>query len=58
MEQERGPVDDVWVYEVVKRKDFTAPSPRYLDIITSAAEELGFPAEYRRYLGSIETTES
>ena len=58
VEQGQGPVDDVWVYVVVDRKDFIRPSPRYLDIITSAAEEFGFPAEYRQYLDSIETTES
>ena len=58
VEQGQGMVDDVWVYSVVDRKGFIPPSPRYLDIITSAAEEFEFPAKYRQYLDSIETTES
>ncbi|HJN38666.1 MAG TPA: gamma-glutamylcyclotransferase family protein [Chloroflexota bacterium] len=58
VEQDQGSVEDVWVYVVVDKRDFIQPSLRYLDIITSATEEFEFPAKYRQYLDSIETTES
>ena len=49
----QGPVDDVWVYYVVDKVDFILPDPGYLSIIKLAAEDLGFPEEYRRMLDKI-----
>ena len=46
---------DVWVYTVVNKKSFVAPSEFYLNIIKQAAIDYGFPESYRSMLNTITT---
>lgn len=48
-----GFVEDVWVYMVVAKEDFVAPTSDYLGIIKRAAFDLDFPAAYRAFLETI-----
>lgn len=58
IESPTGPVTDVWVYTVVDKADFVAPTREYLSVITSAAAELKLPADYLAFLESFPTAGS
>jgi gamma-glutamylcyclotransferase (GGCT)/AIG2-like uncharacterized protein YtfP len=51
-------IPDVWVYTVVKKKDFISPNKDYLELIKSAAVKFGFPDIYRSYLETIKTADT
>lgn len=50
-----GKILTAWVYSVVHKSDFVAPTMEYMTIIKKAAEELRFPETYRSYLETIRT---
>ena len=47
---------EAWVYSVVDKREHVAPDDHYLDIMRSAAAELGFPAAYRSMLDDLRPT--
>jgi gamma-glutamylcyclotransferase (GGCT)/AIG2-like uncharacterized protein YtfP len=51
-----GGVRLAWVYTVVRKSPFTAPSREYLEIIRDAARELDFPPSYRNALDRVPRT--
>ncbi|HEX9757348.1 MAG TPA: gamma-glutamylcyclotransferase family protein [Nitrospiria bacterium] len=50
-----GMIENVWVYEVVQKRGFVAPTKEYLDIIKKAGKEFNFPEHYRKKLDKVET---
>lgn len=42
------------VYILVNKKPFTAPTIKYLNIIKATSKDFDFPADYQKYLDSIE----
>ena len=46
----KGPIPDVWVYTVVEKQKFEAPTAKYLGIIKKAAIRWNFPNVYQRIL--------
>ena len=44
---------DAWVYSVVEKDEHVEPDRYYLDIMRTAAAELGFPAAYKKMLDRI-----
>jgi len=51
----QGILTDVWIYTVVDKQEFVAPSVEYVGIIQRAARHFAFPAAYRALLDSIAT---
>ena len=51
----QGVLTDVWIYTVVDKQEFVAPSVEYVGIIQRAARRFAFPAAYRALLDSIAT---
>ncbi len=50
-----GDTISAWVYTVVNKDEFIAPSKDYMHIIQRAAREFEFPGSYLAFLGGIET---
>ena len=50
---QKGSVSDVWIYTVVRKKNFIPPTKEYMEIIKNAAVKLQFPATYRSYLETV-----
>jgi len=50
-----GSISNVWVYTVVKKKNFIPPTKAYIELIKSSAVKLVFPDTYCSYLDMIET---
>ena len=46
----KGPIPDVWLYTVVEKQKFEAPTAKYLGIIKMAAARWNFPSVYQRIL--------
>ena len=46
----KGPIPDVWLYTVVEKQKFEAPTAKYLGIIKKAAARWNFPNVYQRIL--------
>ena len=46
----KGPIPDVWLYTVVEKQKFEAPTAKYLGIIKMAAARWNFPNVYQRIL--------
>ena len=46
----KGPIPDVWLYTVVEKQKFEAPTAKYLEIIKNAAVQWNFPNVYQRIL--------
>ena len=46
----KGPIPDVWLYTVVEKQKFEAPTAKYLGIIKMAAARWNFPSIYQRIL--------
>ena len=46
----KGPISDVWLYTVVEKQKFEAPTAKYLGIIKMAAVRWNFPNVYQRIL--------
>ena len=46
----KGPIPDVWLYTVVEKQKFEAPTAKYLGIIKKAAVRWNFPNVYQRIL--------
>ena len=51
----QGVLTDVWIYTVVDKQEFVAPSVEYVGIIQRAARCFAFPAAYRAWLDGIVT---
>ena len=46
----KGPIPDVWLYTVVEKQKFEAPTAKYLEIIKNAAAQWNFPNMYQQIL--------
>ena len=46
----KGPISDVWLYTVVEKQKFEAPTAKYLGIIKKAAARWNFPNVYQQIL--------